>query len=320
MEATLAVGQNGIKATVKQLELSQEKTFPASPSDELEEKASGLLSLINENNADQTLIATTRLLSTDNILFRIQETVTVPAKGKIEIKVVADEPGSGGEIAAGRFSIPGLKQPLRDKIYGQSTNPMKRAAKPGNKVTSLDFEQARKELSNQLVPQALSKLREQLPNEEKSYAVVYQNETINEKPSVPAGTSASEFKYQITEKITAIFYESADLRTQLLDYLQNHQENGKKVLSIEEESLTINIDIINEDSSAADLKIKFLAQVTITEPDKAFNKYDLIGRTPEEIKNYFDTIPGVIRVETELAPFWVTTVPTVPEHITLKVK
>ncbi|MFZ5391518.1 MAG: hypothetical protein ACOZAJ_04585 [Patescibacteria group bacterium] len=320
MEALLPAGQDGIKATIKKLELSEEKTFPASPSDELEEKASGLVTIVNNSNADQTLIATTRLLSSDNILFRIQETVTVPRNGQIEIKAIADEAGPAFEIPAGRFTIPGLRQSLREQIYAQSTSPMKRMAKPGNKVTSLDFEKAKQELSNRLVPQALSKLREQLPNEAKTYAIVYQNETTDEKSNVAAGTAASEFKYQITEKVTAVFYDLNDLRAKLLDYMQSHQENGKKILSLEEESLTINLDKINDDLSAADLKIKFLAQVTVTEPDKAFNKYDLIGRTPEEVKNYFDTIPGVIKAETTLSPFWVKSVPTVPEHIQLLVK
>ncbi len=320
METQLTAGTNGITSVIKQIELTQEKNFPASPSDELEDKASGMVNIINNSNADQTLIATTRLLSPDNVLFRIQETVTVPRQGKTEVKAVADQPGPSSEIPAGRFTIPGLRQSLQEQIYAESSSAMKRMAKPGNKVTSLDFEKAKQELTDQLVPQALSKLREQLPNEAKTYAIVYQNETTNEKPSVSAGTQASEFKYQITEKLTAVFYDLSDLRSKLLDDMQNRQTDGKKVLSIEEESLTINLEKVYEDLSAADLKIKFLAQVTVTDPDKAFNKYDLIGRTPEEVKNYFDTIPGVIKAETALSPFWVKTVPTVPEHIQLLVK
>jgi len=320
IETSLHLGQNGVPAVIKQLELSDSKKFPASPSGDLEDKASGIVTIHNTTNAAQTLIASTRLLSSGNVLFRIQDTVTVPANGQVQVKAVADPSGAAGEVAAGKFTIPGLRQNLQDKIYADIAEGMKRAPKAGNKVTELDIEQAKQSMTDALVPQALSKLREQLATNQKTYAVVYKNEISQASSDVPAGSNASQFTYQLTEKVTAVFYDPVELKKQLLNQVQNNQNSGKKVQTIDEQSLNLILDQITDDLSSADLKVKFLAQVTVTDPNQAFNKYDLLGRTPDEVKNYFAAIPGVGNVTVQLSPFWVTTVPTVIKHITLQIK
>ena len=61
-------------------------------------KASGTVTLYNKYTVDQPLIETTRLLSDTGVLFRTQETVTVPAGGQVEVPVAADQEGATGNI------------------------------------------------------------------------------------------------------------------------------------------------------------------------------------------------------------------------------
>lgn len=321
-ETKVTVGENNsdVFGVVKSIELSDTKVFPASPSGEREDKATGTVSLINKYSANQTLIATTRLITPEGILFRLKQTVTVPAGGKIDTPVVADQAGETSEIGPTKFSIPGLKSSLQELIFAESTLPMRRVEKPGTKVTGLDFEQANKVLTDALIPQAVAKLREQLPSDQKSWSVVYKPETLKGEADKKEGEQSADFNYSVTVKVSAVFYDPTTLRDKMMSKSQDLLKDGRKILTIEEQSLAVTLDTINTDANLATLNIKFLAQVSITDANKAFKKTDLLGRTPEEVSNYFDLVPGVESATTKLWPFWVKTVPTVESHITLDVQ
>lgn len=324
-ETTLTASSGGsgadLAASVLTTEISGSKQFTASPSGQLDDKASGTVTLVNTNTSAQTLIATTRLLSPDGILFRLKDTVTVPAKGSLlNVAVVADQSGDASAIGPTRFTIPGLKSGLREKIYAESTEAMRRGEKPGTKVTAADFDQARKTLVDQLVPQALSKLREQLPAAERQRSVVYTTDTTKVSSDVAAGTAKPSFTYTVTVKVQAVFYDPGALHDQALAKSQADVTDGRKVLTLQEETLAVSVDTIDTDKKTATLKVKFMAKVAIVLPEQAFKKTDLLGRTPDDVKNYFASVPGVKSAEVELSPFWTKAVPTVESHITLQVK
>lgn len=86
--------------------------------------ARGTVTLINESSGDQGLVRTTRLLSTEGVLFHTDETVTVPAGGSIDVAVYADQPGASGNNAPSRFEIVALNASLKPKIYATSAEPM----------------------------------------------------------------------------------------------------------------------------------------------------------------------------------------------------
>jgi len=326
METNLEVKQyneeSEITGTIMETEITQSKVFPASPSGELEDKASGKVSLISSHSTAQTLIATTRLLSESGVLFRLRETVTVPANGKLDnVPVVADQAGEASAIAPTRFTIPGLRPQLQKVIYAESTEPMRRLPKAGStQITPIDLDQARKSLTDILIPQALAKLREQLPEGRRNLSVVYKNEVTKAESDVPAGSKNSQFNYTVTVKVTAVFYDPAQLKEYALSKLQADMNSGRKILTLKPESLAVSIDNVAPDLTSSVLKVKFLGQVVITEPDKIFPRADLLGRTPEEVKNYFSGVPGVKNAEVKLAPFWVKSVPTMENHITLILK
>ena len=74
-----AVGQ--VEGLVIQESVTKAKTFwlPEEGATAVEAKAGGTVTLINETDADQPLVATTRLLSEEGVLFRLDEGTTVPA-------------------------------------------------------------------------------------------------------------------------------------------------------------------------------------------------------------------------------------------------
>lgn len=88
-----------------------------------DQKSSGTVTVFNGNSRDQILVATTRFLSENNVLFRIPRQINIPAGGSIETTVIADKPGPQGDIGPTTFSVPGLSQAMQELIYATSSQP-----------------------------------------------------------------------------------------------------------------------------------------------------------------------------------------------------
>lgn len=104
--------------------------------------ASGQVTLKNTSSTSQPLVATTRLLSAEGVLFRLKEGVIVPANGEIVADVYADQAGASGNIGPTTFTIPGLAASRQAEVYGESSAPMTGGVVRFGEVTLADLDAA----------------------------------------------------------------------------------------------------------------------------------------------------------------------------------
>lgn len=115
------------------------------------DKASGSVTVYNNyQTSPLKLIATTRFQSPDGHIFRTPSEIVIPGKrgttpGQVTITVIADQPGQEYNVAAGKFTVPGLKSNATEyaNVYAQSSAPMAGGFvgdKPG--VTDSDMQKA----------------------------------------------------------------------------------------------------------------------------------------------------------------------------------
>ena len=323
VESVLTAGnynEADLRSTILISEQTKEETFRAKGTGVKEDKASGQVTIYNTNTSAQTLIASTRLLTTTNVLFRLNQQVVVPAGGQVTAQVTADKAGEIGEIGPSKFTIPGLPSYLQQKIYAENKESFTRKELAGNKVLASDLEDARNELKEKITQESLSSLREKLPTDQKKYSVVYQTNIIETSSTAKADEEVGEFKFTVRAKVTAVFYNPENLVKIVIEKSNTSDTSGKEILNLEEQSLAISIDSISDDNSTAQLKIKALGQSAWKDVSKIIDKNNLLGRTEAEVKNYFSAFPGVKNVDIKLTPFWVTTVPTIADHIELDIK
>lgn len=111
------------------------RTVQATGSEQINRPASGTIVIFNDySNESQRLIVNTRFQTPEGLVYRIQESVTVPGKaadgtpGSIEAKVFADETGERHNIGLSDFTIPGFKEggdlERFEKFYARSKTPM----------------------------------------------------------------------------------------------------------------------------------------------------------------------------------------------------
>lgn len=111
-------------------------SFPASGKERVSRRARGIIKVCNAlDSKPQALVATTRFLTPDGVIFRLDDAIDVPgatvSDGKIdprciEAKVTADKPGEAYNIEpVSKWTIPGFKgSPRYDGFYGVSEKPM----------------------------------------------------------------------------------------------------------------------------------------------------------------------------------------------------
>lgn len=104
--------------------LTASQTITPAQTVEVESVAEGMVTLINESEIDQPLVARTRLLDQNGILFRLRQSTVVPANGALEAAVYADQPGGSGDIGPTDFTIPGLPPSRQQEVYARSDEPM----------------------------------------------------------------------------------------------------------------------------------------------------------------------------------------------------
>lgn len=91
-----------------------------------EKKAGGGMVIVNDTNFEQTLVATTRFKSEEGYIYRITETVVIPAHSLVEAPVLADKDGKQYELNCSiktcYFTIPGFIGSSRHyDIFGLAT-------------------------------------------------------------------------------------------------------------------------------------------------------------------------------------------------------
>ncbi|MFZ2887048.1 MAG: hypothetical protein WA021_04485 [Minisyncoccia bacterium] len=116
-----------ISYTVMTQAFEDSATVPASGTENAEEQATGKVVVYNESDDMMRLIKNTRFETMDGLIFRIPNSIEVPAKsgatpGSVEVTVFADQTGPSYNVGPfNKLTLPGLKSSeLYEKIYAKS--------------------------------------------------------------------------------------------------------------------------------------------------------------------------------------------------------
>lgn len=310
------------------LEETGERTVAATGAEPMEEHATGELTIYNawSKNA-QRLIKNTRFESADGHIFRISDSVVVPGytvngtekvPGTIIAKVFADATGATYNIAAGHFTIPGLKgTPQFAAVYGESKSPMQ-GGFVGTRLIVADNELARtkEQIQTELKDRLLGRLRKERP----AGFVLYDSAarvTFDSLPSVDAGEKRATIREHATLE-APLFAENDFAR-----YLAQHTiaGYGKEEVRVENpQSLTFSyVTASSTEATTGTKKIDF----TLAGNAKIVWKYDteklrkdLAGTTKEELLNILlNYQPAIERATTVMRPFWKQSFPKKSEKI-----
>src|SRR5680860_606689 len=107
--------------TIINQEVQAERVFASTGQRSVVSEATGRVVISSTHSRAQPLVRTTRLLTSDNVLFRISESVVVPPGESVEVDVYQDDPEEPVSVKADdKFTIPGLNIDLQEIIYAEA--------------------------------------------------------------------------------------------------------------------------------------------------------------------------------------------------------
>lgn len=290
-------------------------------------KATGEVTIYNKYSRSQPLVATTRLLSADGVLFRTQETVTVPAGGEVKVEVIADEEGAQGDIEATTFEIVALWEGLKKDIYAKSSEAMTGGEVEIGVVTQNDIANARTALSEELISNAQElfqkemSARTELPADPYLPISACTTEAIDSKVDTEAGSEVDGFT--VTEKVSvACPVIDKTLLVEFIEAAGSKQiaEGYRSNSTIGMDDINISLIELNDDKSDGNLEITVTVNATINLENELLLSSNLTNKSEQEIITYLTAFDEISDVQVHFSPFWVTRTPSLADHIQISIK
>ncbi len=308
--------QEGVKARVVSTEVEIEKTGPAELLKEGEpQPATGKVTMKNTSGTAQPLVATTRLLSEQGVLFRLKKAVTVPAKGEVEAEVYADKPGKEGEIAPTRFTIPGLNQARQQEVYAQSKDPMTGGTKSTYKVTKTAIDAVIAAAKERIITEAKAQLAADGVNADGMLANAEWVNIVSQEVKPVEGTDAPSLTVKMTAQVAFVLADAERLLSLAQQQLYTTTSLGYELSSSDEGSFTYSIANYDAEKKTAQLRLVLNGNRRISTNNPILDPSNFVGMKPAVAKEQLEADAGIESVDVQLRPFWLRRIPRLVDHI-----
>jgi len=318
-----------IPAQLIKLDEKESKDFPATGQRQLNDKATGTITIYNEySSAPQSLVAQTRFVSDSGKVFRLTKSAVVPGaiidNGKIvassiDAQVVADQVGPDYNIGPTNFKIPGFQgSPKYDSFYASSKTAMSGGAVGLAKVVSQDdYDKAKVDIWQSLQPKIEQELKAQAPANLKILDQAIEEEIASIESSVPVGSQADNFTLTVKGSGTLLLFDENDIMSLAADKIKNDLGSDKQV---DEKSNQISYSETSADFTNG--LLSFRAQVTqkmVWNVDIDGLKQLIAGKNETQIRQVFAERTEIDKARILFWPFWVKTVPENLDKIDIKI-
>lgn len=282
-----------------------------------EAKASGLVTIYNTHSANQTLVETTRLLTSDGILFRIDETVNVPAGGEVTVMAHADEVGKQGEIAPTRFTIPGLSASLQKKIYAQSTEAFTGGEVTVTTLTAEMLDAFAGELEQEITAAA----KEQLAAQASLYdSVSYTAEVIERKSDTEPGVEVGQVTLSMRLRLTGVFYSIDSVWEKLEADLAAAVPDDLELAAIDTTAIIVTVEEVDVETATAVLVASINAPATLSAQSDLLKLERFVGKSSADVIKELEAYDLIDSVTVRVTPFWLKRLPSLQDHIKVEVE
>mgnify|MGYP000872831721 CR=1 FL=1 len=310
-------GEKSVAAIVTTTKFYLSENYSPTGVKTVEGISKGEVTLYNNTSEVQILVKTTRLLSPDNVLFRLEDRVTIPARGQITAKVYADQNGAASDIGPTKFTIPGLSTDKQKVVYAESSKPMSGGSGKIGMVSETDISAAKNDYKEKVKQAYLKQIGEtELWADMKIITVTESNPASSHK----AGEETGTFTLSGTSTLVAVYFAKKDLEEILNKEIgKSIDDNSEKILSFSGEPVVTvaSTDLVKQ---TADLTVAQETLVTLNAEAKSLDKSNFAGKEKSEIERYVVSLPHVTGVNVKFSPSWSDTAPSSADKIKVVVK
>ncbi|KKU73931.1 MAG: hypothetical protein UX98_C0003G0006 [Parcubacteria group bacterium GW2011_GWA2_47_26] len=312
-------GSGTISGKYEEKIMEEEGQFESTQLETREGRATGRVTLMNTSGVAQPLVATTRLLSPSNVLFRMKSGATVPANGSVEVEVYADQPGSQGDIGPTRFTIPGLNAAKQKLIYGESKEAMQGSSGQMRVVGAADLERAKAEVAEKAVKKAQDDAR-QSANAAGFQGLMASHEILEATANARAGEAKQTFTIKVKVRAKLLAYDKMQLEILALNKVKEAIPVDRELVVFNGEAMILRLKNVDTQRGEVQLQVYADGEVRITPSSPILDPAKIAGMMPEEAERYLQSFDAIERVEIRLFPSWQKRIPTIPDRVKIVMK
>ncbi len=298
--------------------------FTSTSTERVETKATGNLLVYNAySSAPQKIVATTRFVSPDGKVFRLDKATTIPGgkvvnkrliPSSIEVSVTADKAGEEYNIPPAKlWTIPGFKGSDKyNGFYAESTKPMTGGFVGERPVLGKDTHAAEEAISSAL-KEALEGEMAVLMSGKYTLLSGASSFVLDKQDIQPSKNNPSAFNLFGEASMKQMVFDEGTLKDAIREKIR---PSGGETLDVSTFTLTysppkVNLDLGTELFNATGTVV-FEEHV-----DKDGFLKRILGLSEEDLKKTVFALPGLQKANISLWPFWVHTVPTNANRVTL---
>lgn len=306
--------QKGVfQGTFINQEIEVTDTFQATGIKQVTSDISGSAVIINNYSRPQPLVATTRLLTEGDVLFRINETVTVPVGGRTPVTFYQDDPTISTALEVGeRLTIPGLFIDLQDFIYAEVTEVVGGTPVDRSYVTKEDLDQS----VGTLVEQVKDQIEASLDDGDMAIMDV---EVIQKDFSVLVGEEVDSFIATIRAEVSGVVVPKQRVQEYAMLLLQGSISNDVALHRAKDASLQLAVSAYDVERDLIQLSGVIASDVIVRKNSQALQRNKLVNLSKDEAVSYLRNLEEVEDAKVEFFPFWVKKIPSFEDHITITI-
>lgn len=299
---------------VESRDIEVERSYPSSGEEVLGEEVVGKVTLVNNYSKAQPLVATTRLLTPDNKLFRLKDGVTIPAGSSVEVEVYADSPSSSLAIGPSTFTIPGLWVGLQDEIYGQSSTAFEYRHKVENYIKQGDLDYAYSNIRSLIEEEARS-----LGLGQDTVLSIDSNNTIIES-AAKAGDKVANFSVKAKNRVAIISFDKNVVEKMVEAKLDYVVPDDKEMKGFDPKDISYAIESYDTETQTARIKVSFQATVTLKNDAEVLDRAKLVNLSEQQLGEYLKSVPAISSFTLNFRPDFIKKSPSLADRIKIRIQ
>ncbi len=322
---------NRLPANTIEVISKESSEFPATGKKQLNEKASGIITVYNEySTGQQLLVANTRFFSKEGKIFRVKKNITIPGftkpkdeiiPGTVEVEVFAEEAGESYNIKPTSFTVPAFQEmgsPKYFGIYARSTVAMSGGSTREVLVLSeADISRAKKVLLESLKKKNTLGIENEIGANDKFISDTREDEIMEVGLSNKVGeqTEKAVITIELASKILTVKQNDINI---LVNHNFDAELSGEMELVSESKKMEYGDSYLNADGNI--IFPVYVEQEVVRTIDTDQIKRDIINKNESELRTFFSEIEGIETVNISFWPFWVKNVPQSVKKIRIEIK
>lgn len=313
-----ALGEAAISGSYTEKVVEEEGQFEATGVSEKPGRSVGTVTIENTTSVAQALVATTRLLTPEGVLFRMKKGATIPAKGELAVEVQADQPGPTGDVEPTRFTIPGLNPAKQKLIFGESKAAMTGGAQKVRTVTADDLEKAKIETIEKAI--AVAKTEFGKSPAAALGGLLAESDVQEVEADAKKGDERQTFAMKAKVTVKLLAYEKAAVTKLALEKVSANVPTDRELVEFNSDSMIVRIKNVKASTGEVQISVYGDAQVRLNAASPILDPVKIAGMPSDEATQYLKSFDAIEQVEVKLFPSWQKRIPTIPDRIKIVIK